>query len=844
MRVRIAEFGIIQRSLAGATVAIYEADEAGRNTGVLATLYVSDTGPEQTRNPQTLDENGKFAGDVYVEDTTVIAAISNISPTTERSIRKIRVNPLEYPLPITSAQLAGDTAQVIIPNLDDIIAVANNIAAVVGVDANEANINTVAADLGGADTIGTVATNIMDVQAVGSNIAAVLAVNANETNINAVNANKANIDTVADDLNGDNNIGAVGSNIAAVVAVNANATNINAVNANATNINNVASNMTAVLNVDTNMTSVTSLATNMVALLAIEDDLTELNAIYANLAELNDIHAALPALGDIYTNLAAVTNVSTNMAAVQSADTNMAAIIAAPTAASAAAASAVEAANYAQALKGTSTSSVEVGSGSKTFTTEADRQWFTGLRLRVSNPGLTRIMTGTVTSYSGTTLQINVDYVEGIGTDDDWTIQISGERGEPGAGGLTDGDYGDIVATGSGTILTVKNGLDAAKIGAGAVSSTEFGYLDGVTSAIQTQLNAKANESITVSAGTGLTGGGDLTANLTIALNSASIAALNLAYSAVQPGDLGALAMKNTVGNSDIDSNVDAVKIANGSVSNTEFQYLDGVTSAIQTQLNGKQATGNYITALTGDVTAAGPGSVAATIANNAVTTAKINNAAVSNGKLADMATQTIKGRNTAGSGSPEDLSVATVKGMLGGTAIGDLVQLANVGGSPGLPAIDGSLLTGIATAEWDLVDTVVISSPVSAVTLTDLDEWRDIMVMQVDITTSSNGARRMRVSANNGSSFLTEFLPTDSATRQEWNVTSSGTGSSAARSGGTIIYNFNTTDPVKPVVPLGRAATTSVSIAVATASVLNCVQVANSAGNLTGGTIYIFGRK
>ena len=36
---------------------------------------------------------------------------------------------------------------------------------------------------------------------------------------------------------------------------------------------------------------------------------------------------------------------------------------------------------------------------------------------------------------------------------------------------------------------------------------------------------------------------------------------------------------------------IDATKIANGSVSNTEFQYLDGVTSAIQTQINTKQAT-------------------------------------------------------------------------------------------------------------------------------------------------------------------------------------------------------------------------------------------------------------
>lgn len=47
----------------------------------------------------------------------------------------------------------------------------------------------------------------------------------------------------------------------------------------------------------------------------------------------------------------------------------------------------------------------------------------------------------------------------------------------------------------------------------------------------------------------------------------------------------------------------------------TEIGYVNGVTSAIQTQLDGKQATGSYITALTGDVTASGPGSVAATVA-------------------------------------------------------------------------------------------------------------------------------------------------------------------------------------------------------------------------------------
>ena len=36
----------------------------------------------------------------------------------------------------------------------------------------------------------------------------------------------------------------------------------------------------------------------------------------------------------------------------------------------------------------------------------------------------------------------------------------------------------------------------------------------------------------------------------------------------------------------DVLSNINATKIADGSVSNTEFQHLNGVTSAIQTQLD------------------------------------------------------------------------------------------------------------------------------------------------------------------------------------------------------------------------------------------------------------------
>lgn len=83
-----------------------------------------------------------------------------------------------------------------------------------------------------------------------------------------------------------------------------------------------------------------------------------------------------------------------------------------------------------------------------------------------------------------------------------------------------------------------------------ATTATEIGYVSGVTSAIQTQLGTKAATATTITAGAGLTGGGDLSANRTltvgagtgitvnaddVALSAGSIASLALADTAVQP---------------------------------------------------------------------------------------------------------------------------------------------------------------------------------------------------------------------------------------------------------------------------------------------------------------------
>lgn len=110
---------------------------------------------------------------------------------------------------------------------------------------------------------------------------------------------------------------------------------------------------------------------------------------------------------------------------------------AADTSATAASSSAASAANSVAALTGTSTTSISIGTGSKTFTTQANKLFTVGSFVLIesdANPTI-NYMEGQVTAYSGTSLTINATVVGGSGSHSDWTIL--GRVGAPGVQGST-----------------------------------------------------------------------------------------------------------------------------------------------------------------------------------------------------------------------------------------------------------------------------------------------------------------------------------------------------------------------------------------------------------------------
>lgn len=152
------------------------------------------------------------------------------------------------------------------------------------------------------------------------------------------------------------------------------------------------------------------------------------------------------------------------------------------------------AANYG----GTSATSLTIGTGSKTFTTQANLAYRAGARVRAASAGATaNYMEGVITSYSSTTLILNVDKIGGSGTLSDWSFNIAGQPGDTGATGAAGtngtGYYATsttslAIGTGSKT-FTTQSGLAYAASMRVRVANSATAYMEGtVTSYSSTTL--------------------------------------------------------------------------------------------------------------------------------------------------------------------------------------------------------------------------------------------------------------------------------------------------------------------------------------------------------------------
>lgn len=145
----------------------------------------------------------------------------------------------------------------------------------------------------------------------------------------------------------------------------------------------------------------------------------------------------------------------------------------------------------------------------------------------------------------------------------------------------------------------------------GSVSSTEIGYIDGVTSGIQLQMNAKANLAGPTFTGTVVLPSTTSIGNVSASeINSLDDITGNVQYLLNQKSPI---ANPTFTGTANFNQLV-ASGITVGFVTADEISYLDGVTEYIQDQLNAKADITKYYDFVT-DLVIQGTGTVVGSVA-------------------------------------------------------------------------------------------------------------------------------------------------------------------------------------------------------------------------------------
>ncbi|CAN7738318.1 hypothetical protein [Duganella sp. LjRoot269] len=96
-------------------------------------------------------------------------------------------------------------------------------------------------------------------------------------------------------------------------------------------------------------------------------------------------------------------------------------------------------------LVGTSSSSVLIGTGAKTYVTQAGKQWVANTPIQATDStNAANFVNGTVSSYGGTSLVINSTLTGGSGTPTSWNISVVGAQGAQGPGNAAGNAAGAI----------------------------------------------------------------------------------------------------------------------------------------------------------------------------------------------------------------------------------------------------------------------------------------------------------------------------------------------------------------------------------------------------------------
>lgn len=256
--------------------------------------------------------------------------------------------------------------------------------------------------------------------------------------------------------------------------------------------------------------------------------------------------------------------------------------------------------------------SINIGNASTTVNIQGTVITEQSTTLNVTNPVFTVNSGAGAGSGSNAGMQVNENnvitgYAETSADRNSWIFKAPNTAGvvtlTPGAGGITlnQSSHNPVtIGTANGLSLSTQVlslGL-ASTSTTGALSSTDWNTF-----------NSKQAAGNYITALTGdATAAGPGSAAITLATVNSNV------------GSFGTATQTSTV-------TVNAKGLVTAA-SNTSIQIAESQVTNLVSDLAGKQAIGNYITALTGDVTAAGPGSVAGTIAANAVTNAKFRQSA------------------------------------------------------------------------------------------------------------------------------------------------------------------------------------------------------------------------